>query len=119
VGELRVEAWRVHDTGLVALPSRFRRLGGLVRHLQGTGPEWPARVELAVVGGELHVSADAGPVGTWTLGDVTLTRLPGGPPQSFVLELPGASHLLAAAAGSATESFLAALAGPAGPTADS
>ena len=45
----RVEAWRVHDTGLVAVPSRFRRLGGLVRHLQGQGDRWPDRVVLEVV----------------------------------------------------------------------
>lgn len=109
-----MEAWRVYDTGLVAVPSRFRRLGGLVRHLQGHGERWPDRVTLAVADGVLQVTAAAGPVGTWPLGDVTAVRVAGGPPASFVLELPGAAHLLAAPAGAATESLLAALSPPLG-----
>ena len=56
----RVEAWRVHDTGLVAVPSRFRRLGGLVRHLQGQGEPWPDQVALEVVDGELRVTGPDG-----------------------------------------------------------
>jgi len=110
MAEVRVEAWRVHDTGLVAVPSRFRRLGGLVRHLQGHGERWPDSVTLAVADAELRVTAVAAPVGSWPLNDVSAVRVADGPPVSFVLELPGATHLLAAPAGPATESLLAALA---------
>ena len=46
---MRIEAWRVHDTGLVAAPGPFRRLPGAVRHHQGRGEPWPARVTLSVV----------------------------------------------------------------------
>ena len=109
--EVRVEAWRVHDTGLVAVPSRFRRLGGLVRHLQGQGDPWPDSVTLAVVDRELHVTGPEGArVGVWPVDEVTATPVAEGPPVSFVLELPGGAHLLAAAAGSATRALLAALA---------
>lgn len=107
--EAQVEAWRVHDTGLVAVPSRFRRLGGVVRHLQGRGDPWPDSVTLAVVDRELRVTTAAGPVGTWPLADVGASRVSGGPPVSFVLEVPGGAHLLAAAADATTESLLAAL----------
>jgi hypothetical protein len=111
VADVRVEAWRVHDTGLVAVPSRFRRLGGLVRHLQGQGDPWPDAVTLTVTDGELRVTgADGAPVGGWPTGDVTVTVVAAGPPVSFVLELPAASHLLAAASGPATRELLDALA---------
>ena len=49
---MRVDAWRVHDTGLVAVPTRFRRLGGLVRHLQGSGEPWPDQVVLELLADE-------------------------------------------------------------------
>jgi len=104
-----VSAWRVHDTGLVALPSRFRRLAGLVRHLQGQGEAWPDRVDLAITDGELRASAGGSPLGAWPRRDVAVTRVSDGPPVSFVLELPGGAHLLAAAAGGATDELLAAL----------
>ncbi len=109
MAELRVEAWRVHDSGLVAVPSRFRRLGGLVRHLQGHGERWPATVSLVLADEELRVSGPSGAVGSWPVGDVSATRVASGPPVSFVLELPGATHLLAAAADASTESLLASL----------
>ena len=105
-----VPAWRVHDTGLVAVPSRFRRLGGLVRHLQGQGDRWPDVVTLAVVLGELRVTSTVGPVGAWSLAEVQVERVAGGPPVSFVLAVPEGTHLLAAAAGAATEALLTALA---------
>jgi hypothetical protein len=107
----QVEAWRVHDTGLVAVPSRFRRLGGLVRHHQGAGEAWPDAVTLEVVDDELRVTAPSGPVGTWPVDDVTAIRVADGPPVSFVLEIPGGSHLLAAPANADTESLLALLLG--------
>ncbi|MEQ1786985.1 MAG: hypothetical protein ABL966_08025 [Acidimicrobiales bacterium] len=107
----KVEAWRVHDTGLVAVPSRFRRLGGLVRHLQGQGERWPDTVTLALDDGALVVGSPAGPVGSWPLGEVHASRVADGPPVSFVLEVPGGAHLLAAPAGPATEALLAALLG--------
>jgi len=109
VDEVRVEAWRVHDTGLVALPSRFRRLHGLVRHLQGHGARWPDTVTLVVVDGRLGVTSAGGPVGSWPVEAVVVSRVSAGPPVSFVLELPDATHLLAAAATPGTESLLAAL----------
>lgn len=107
--EVRVEAWRVHDTGLVAVPSRFRRLGGAVRHLRGSGDPWPDSVTLAVVDRELRVMTATGPVGAWPLADVSVGRVSSGPPVSFVVEVPGGAHLLSAAADEATESLLAAL----------
>ena len=104
-----VEAWRVHDTGLVTVPSRFRRLGGLVRHLQGHGERWPDTVTLAVVDGSLRVTSVTGPVGSWLLREVSVTRVSVGPPTAFVLELPDATHLLAAAAAPATQALLVLL----------
>ena len=103
---VRVEAWRVHDSGLVAVPSRFRRLGGLVRHLQGTGEAWPDAVVLEVDAGDLRVTAASGSIGTWPIRDVHASRVADGPPVSFVLEVPGGAHLLAAAA---TETLLTTL----------
>jgi len=108
---VRVEAWRVHDTGLVAVPSRFRRLGGLVRHHQGAGPAWPSAVTLELLGEELRVTAASGVVGTWPVTEVRASRVAGGPPVSFVLEVPGGSHLLAAPASPATEALLRRLLG--------
>ena len=108
---LRVEAWRVHDTGLVAVPSRFRRLGGLVRHHQGSGPAWPDAVTFELAGDELRVTAPSGGVGTWPVADLRASRVADGPPVSFVLDVPGGAHLLAAPAGPATEALLAALSG--------
>ena len=105
----RVEAWRVHDTGLVAVPTRFRRLGGLVRHLQGQGDQWPDRVVLELVGDALRVSGPAGEVGTWSRGEVHAARQSGGPPVHFVLEVAGSAHLLAAAADAATDALLTSL----------
>jgi len=106
-----VEAWRVHDTGLVAVPTRFRRLGGLVRHLQGQGDAWPEAVTLAVACGGLRVTRFTGEaIGTWPVEEVTITKASDGPPVSFVVEVPGGAHLLAAAAGAATDALLAALA---------
>jgi hypothetical protein len=109
VAGIRVEAWRVHDTGLVALPSRFRRLGGVVRHLQGSGEPWPDQVVLEHASGELRVTGPDGRVGAWALGDVSATRQGHGPPVHFVLEVPGGAHLLAAPADAATEALLALL----------
>ena len=105
----RVEVWRVHDTGLVAVPTRFRRLGGLVRHLQGQGDRWPDRVVLELVDDDLHVSGPDGEVGTWPRGQVRAARQSGGPPVHFVLEVAGAAHLLAAPAGPATDALLTSL----------
>jgi hypothetical protein len=108
---MKVEAWRVHDTGLVAVPTPFRRLGGLVRHLQGHGERWPDRVVLELDDGELRVTGPEGAVGVWALDEVRAVRQSSGPPVHFVLEVPGASHLLAAPAATATDALLAGLAG--------
>ena len=106
----RVEAWRVHDTGLVAVPTRFRRLGGLVRHLQGQGDRWPDQVVLELSDdGCLRVSGPDGEVGTWSRDEVRAARQSSGPPVHFVLEVPGAAHLLAAAADAATDALLTSL----------
>ena len=107
----RVEAWQVHDTGLVAVPSRFRRLGGLVRHLQGHGDRWPDQVTLELADdGQLRVTGPDGEIGTWSRSEVTIARQSSGPPVHFVLEVPGAAHLLAAPADGVTGALLAALA---------
>lgn len=102
---MRIEAWRVHDSGLVAAPGPFRRLGGVVRHHQGQGEPWPARVSLALVDDELLVDG----VGSWPRAVVSVRIVSHGPPVSFVVEVPGAAHLLAAAADADTAAFLAAL----------
>ena len=102
-----VDAWRVHDTGLVAVPGRFRRLGGLVRHLQGHGEQWPDTVTLSVTDDELVVTAAGRPVGAWALAEVSVIPMGDGPPVTFVLELPAATHLLAAPAAAATTALLA------------
>ena len=104
-----VSAWRVHDTGLVAVPGRFRRLGGLVRHHRSATPAWPADVTLSVDGDELVVTGADGIVGRWPRGEITTRRVSAGPPVQFVLEVPGGSQLLAAPAGPAVDELLAAL----------
>jgi hypothetical protein len=106
-----VEAWRVHDTGLVVAPSRFRRLPGAVRHHHGQGDPWPAAVSLFVDDAELVVTAGTDPVGRWPVGDVAARRVADGPPVSFVLDIPGASHLLAAAPSPILDTLLSALSG--------
>jgi hypothetical protein len=110
IGGVEVEAWRVHDTGLVAVPTRFRRLGGLVRHLRGQGDGWPAAVTLVLDDEELRVTSARGVVGVWPRDEVRATRHSSGPPVQLVLEVPGSSQLLAAAAGSEVEALLTELA---------
>ena len=102
---MRIEAWRVHDTGLVAAPGPFRRLPGVVRHHQGHGDSWPARVTLHLTDDELVVDG----IGAWPRTEVSVRVVSHGPPVSFVVQLPDAAHLLAAPAVAATETFLAAL----------
>lgn len=102
---VELDAWRVHDTGLVAAPGRFRRLGGQVRHHRPDGDPWPARVRLVVDGGELRVAG----VGAWPVADVAARLVALGPPASFVLEGAGGAQLLAAAPGPALDALLAAL----------
>lgn len=104
---MRIDAWQVHDSGLVAAPGPFRRLPGGVRHHQGRGEAWPTRVTLELSDGELVVPG----VGAWPLAAVTVHTVTTGPPVSFVVQVPGAEHLLAAAADAATTAFLAALEG--------
>jgi hypothetical protein len=106
-----VEAWRVHDTGLVVAPSRFRRLPGAVRHHQGQGDPWPVTVRLVVQGDELVVTALELEVGRWPVAEVSARVVADGPPVSFVLDVPGGSHLLAAAPGAALDGLLASVAG--------
>ncbi|MGH9274506.1 MAG: hypothetical protein ACRDZU_07655 [Acidimicrobiales bacterium] len=102
---MRVDAWRVHDTGLVAAPGPFRRLPGMVRHHQGQGDPWPERVSLTLTDDELVVDG----VGSWPRRDVSVRMLSQGPPVTFVVQLPAAAHLLAAPADGSTAAFLAAL----------
>lgn len=104
---MRIEAWRVHDTGLVAAPGPFRRLPGVVRHHQGRGEPWPDRVTLELSDDDLVVVG----VGTWPLAEVTVVVVAQGPPVTFVVHLPNADQLLAAPADAATAAFLAALSG--------
>jgi hypothetical protein len=103
-----------HDTGLVAVPSRFRRLGGQVRHHQGRGPAWPSEVELELAGGELVVRSDAGEVGRWRAAGVTASVVALGPPVHLVVDLgDGGAQLLATTAGPELDALLAGLPGPA------
>jgi hypothetical protein len=112
---VQIDAWRVHDTGLVAAPGPYRRLPGAVRHHQGRGDAWPDRVRLEVTDDALVV-AD---VGSWPLGVVTVDVLAAGPPVTFVVVLPDAAHLLAAPADDATTAWLARFTvGPNVPCAD-
>src|SRR5690606_28430737 len=114
-----IRAWRVHDTGLVAAPSRFRRLPGAVRHHQGAGPPWPAAVGLEVDDGVLRVTdvtdgadgadGDGHEVGRWPVHEVVARQVSPGPPVQFVVEVAGGAHLLAAPADAATAALLAAL----------
>jgi hypothetical protein len=106
---IEVSAWRVHDTGLVAVPSRFRRLGGLVRHHRGSGPAWPRDVTLALEDDALVVRGADGEVGRWPRHLVRARRVAPGPPVHFTLEVPGGAHLLAAAAGPAVDQLIGAL----------
>ena len=91
---MRIEAWRVHDTGLVAAPGPFRRLAGVVRHHQGRGDPWPDRVSLHLTDEDLVVDG----IGTWPRHEVSVRVMSQGPPVSFVVQLPDAAHLLAALA---------------------
>lgn len=102
---MQIEAWRVHDTGLVASPGPFRRLPGAVRHHQGRGAPWPDRVTLEVTDDSFVVEG----VGAWPLTEVAVVVVAQGPPVTFVVHLPEADQLLAAPADSATAAFLAAL----------
>ena len=81
---VRIEAWRVHDTGLVAAPGPFRRLPGVVRHHQGRGDPWPTRVSLALVDDDLVVDG----VGAWPRGAVSVQVVSQGPPVTFVVRAP-------------------------------
>ena len=105
-----MEAWRVHDTGLIAAPGPFRRLPGRVRHHRGDEDLLPDRVVIELAGDELVVSAaDGAQIGRWPRVDVAARTLASGPPLTFVLDLPGGSHLLAAPADDDSVALLAAL----------
>lgn len=102
---MEIDAWRVHDTGLVAAPGPFRRLPGAVRHHQGRGTPWPDRVTLTLTDDALRVPG----VGSWPRGEVSARLVSAGPPVSFVVEVGDGAHLLAAAATASTTAFLTAL----------
>lgn len=102
----RVAAWRVRDTGLAPAPGRHRRLPGRLRHHEGVGEAWPDHVTLRLEGDDLVVDD----VGRWSRTAVTVQHLSAGPPVTFVVDVPGSSHLLAAPADDATAALLAALA---------
>lgn len=101
-----VRAWQAHDTGLVAVLPRFRRLAGRVRHHAASGPAWPAQIDLALEGDDLVVTG----VGSWPRPRVSVRVVSQGPPVAFVLDLGAAgSVLLNAAAGPETTALLEAL----------
>ena len=107
---MRIEAWRVHDTGLVAAPGPYRRLPGRVRHHQGQGAAWPDTVVLELTDDELVVTSGAATeVGRWPRSEVSVRPVAAGPPVSFVIAVPGGSHLLAAPADATTAALVAAL----------
>lgn len=100
-----VGAWRVRDTGLVAVPGPFRRLPGGLRHQRDRGEGWPERLDLVLDGSTLAVAG----VGRWPRDEVQARSLSDGPPVTFVLDTPGGQVLLAAPAGAATDRLLAEL----------
>jgi hypothetical protein len=104
-----VRAWQAHDTGLVAVLPRFRRLGGLVRHHQGAGPRWPAEVDLEVDGGRLVVrTVDGVELGRWS---ASARQVSPGPPVQLVVDLGDDGQvLLSAPSAPETSALLAALA---------
>ena len=104
--EVQVEAWRVHDTGpgggAVALPPprRSRAPPPGARATRGpTASRW--RSSTASCGRPAPDGARRRLAGRPTC---RVSRVAAGPPVSFVLEVPGSTHLLAAAADAATES---------------
>ena len=100
----------MHDTGLVTSPGPFRRLAGVVRHHQGQGEPWPDRVVLELAEAQLSVTdAEGATVGRWAVAEVSARRVHGGPPTTFVIQLPDAAHLLAAPAGTDVDALLEAL----------
>lgn len=104
---MAVTAWQAQDSGLLAVLPRFRRLAGRVRHHQGSGPSWPAQVELDVVDDELVVTG----VGRWPVSSIGVRVVSPGPPVGFVLDLGEAgSVLLHAPAAPETAALLTALA---------
>ena len=106
---MSVLAWQVHDTGLVAVLPRFRRLPGRRSSL---GPPWPREVELDLVGDELVVASSGAELGRWPTSEVTAVRIAAGPPTSFTVDLgPAGAHLLASTPGPALDALLAALSG--------
>jgi hypothetical protein len=109
VVEVRVEAWRVHDTGLVVAPGRFRRLPGAVRHHQGQGPAWPEVVTLVLTDDAVAVVAGGEEIERAAHREVTARTEGVGPPTSFVLTMPSGPQLLAAAPGPALAALLQAL----------
>jgi len=109
----RVSAWEVQDSGLVTAPGRFRRLAGRIRHHAAQGDAWPGDIVLEVADGVVRVTDREGAVvGEWREGEVASRLVATGPPVTFVLEVPGGSHLLAAASGPDTAALLAVLAPP-------
>jgi hypothetical protein len=112
VVEVRVEAWRVHDSGLVVAPGRFRRLPGAVRHHQGQGAAWPDTVTLALTNDELVVLAEEAEVERAPRPEVTARAEAAGPPTTFVLTMPSGPQLLAAAPGAGLTALLQALSPP-------
>lgn len=106
---MAVPAWQVHDTGLVAVLPRFRRLPG---RRSALGRPWPPQVELEVAGDELVVRSAGEELGRWPLAGVRAVRIAAGPPTSFTVDLgPDGAHLLAAAPGEDLDALLAALSG--------
>jgi hypothetical protein len=103
---LRVDCWVVRDTGLHAAPGPFRRLPGGVRHHRGRGAAWPDSFTIEVGPDEVRIDG----VGSWPREKVHTRLVAAGPPVTFVLQVPDGSQLLAAAAGTAADDLLTALA---------
>ena len=102
---MRVSCWQVRDTGLLASPGPFRRLRGEVRHHRGQGDPWPDPVTLVLSDGMLYVEQ----VGQWPLHSVECRLYSAGPPVMFILRVPGATQLLATAAGLGAQALLSRL----------
>lgn len=66
---------------------------------------------LTLADGAVRVTTPAGAhVGSWPAADVTARIVTSGPPVTFIVEVPTASHLLAAPTADDTSALLSALA---------
>ena len=110
--DVRLEAWHVHDSGLLVAPGRFRRLPGAVRHHGNDAQQWPATVVIELSAGGLRVQGtDGATLGEWSADQCSARVVAAGPPATFVLDVPGGDHLLATGASDGLDLLVALVGG--------